>query len=73
MQTSHIIEVNGVFLGAAVTLGQHSGVRFVATDPRVSALDGSVLGDVQEARRRAADLYRSVRAPSLPAEGTVGA
>lgn len=53
MLQSHIIEIDGVFVGAAVRLDR--GYRFIATDMRLDDIDGSVwpsLGDVQRVARR---------------------
>ena len=52
MHQSHIIEVSGQFAGSAVTSG--GDFRFVAVDPRVDKLDGSLwptLPDVQRVVR----------------------
>jgi hypothetical protein len=53
MQTSKVIEVDGVFLGAAVMLPHAQGWRFVAADPRVWPVDGSVAETVEATRRLA--------------------
>ncbi|HVY15005.1 MAG TPA: hypothetical protein VHB27_07250 [Rhodopila sp.] len=53
MLQSHIIDVDGAFVGAAVRLD--SGFRFIATDMRLEELDGSIwpsLADVQRLARR---------------------
>lgn len=55
MLQSHVIEVDGRFVGAAVR--QAGGYRFVAVDPRLEDLDGSIwpsLTDVQRVARRVA-------------------
>ncbi len=54
MKQSHVIDVDGNFVGAAVR--QDQGFRFVAVDIRLDELDGSVLptlADVQRACRQA--------------------
>jgi hypothetical protein len=54
MLQSHIIEVDGVFAGAAVRIDR--GYRFVATDFRLEELDSTIwptLEDVQRVVRRA--------------------
>jgi hypothetical protein len=53
MQTSKVIEVDGVFLGAAVMLPHAQGWRFVAADPRVWPVDGTVAETVEATRRLA--------------------
>jgi hypothetical protein len=53
MLQSHIVEVDGRFVGAAIRLD--SGYRFVAVDVRLEELDGTTwpsLGDVQRLARR---------------------
>jgi hypothetical protein len=63
MLQSHIIEIDGVFVGAAVRLD--TGYRFVATDMKLDDLDGSLwptLADVQRLARRF--YFRSSPPPS---------
>jgi hypothetical protein len=53
MLQSHIIDIDGRFVGAAVRLD--SGYRFVATDMRLEDLDSTIwptLADVQRLARR---------------------
>jgi hypothetical protein len=53
MLQSHIIDIDGNFVGAAVRLDV--GYRFIATDVKLEDLDGSVfptLADVQRLARR---------------------
>jgi hypothetical protein len=53
MLQSHVIDIDGNFVGAAVR--QHDGYRFVAVDIRLIDLDGSLwpsLNDVQRVARR---------------------
>jgi hypothetical protein len=53
MLQSYIIDIDGVFVGAAIRLD--SGYRFVATNLRVEELDESIwptLADVQRLARR---------------------
>lgn len=61
MLKSHVIEVDGAFLGAAVLLT--AGYRFVAADLRVEELDGSFWPSLEDARRTAGQLYRTGRLP----------
>ena len=56
MQTSRIIEVDGVFIGAAISLPEKQGWRFVSADYRTSAADGTTaptLADASILARRA--------------------
>jgi hypothetical protein len=53
MLQSHVIEIDGTFVGAAVR--QLNGYRFVAVDMRLDDLDGSLwptLADVRRLARR---------------------
>ncbi len=53
MLQSHIVDVDGVFVGAAIRIDR--GYRFVATDFRLEELDSSVwptLDDVRRVARR---------------------
>lgn len=54
MVQSHVIDVDGALVGAAVRLD--AGYRFIAIDMKLNDLDGSVwptLADVQRLARRA--------------------
>ena len=54
MLQSHIIDLDGVFVGAAIRIDR--GYRFVATDFRLEELDSSIwptLEDVRRVARRA--------------------
>ncbi len=60
MRHSRPIEVDGVFLGAAV---EHElGVRFIAVDVRVTEMDQSIWPNVDYAYRSARQLFKSARA-----------
>jgi hypothetical protein len=53
MLQSHIIDIDGTFVGAAIRLD--TGYRFIATDMKLDDLDGSIwptLADVQRLARR---------------------
>jgi hypothetical protein len=53
MLQSHVIDIDGAFVGAAVRLDK--GYRFIATDMKLDDLDGSIwptLADVQRLARR---------------------
>ena len=67
MIQSHVIDVDGVFVGAAVRLD--TGYRFVATDFRLEELDSSIWPTLADVRRVARRLYfgGSLVAPATPA------
>jgi hypothetical protein len=53
MLQSHVIDIDGAFVGAAVRMD--SGYRFIAIDIKLDELDGSIwptLADVQRLARR---------------------
>jgi hypothetical protein len=61
MRRSRPIEVDGVFLGAAV---EHElGVRFVAVDVRMTEMDQSIWPTLEYAYRSARQLFKSARSP----------
>ena len=62
MIQSHVIEVDGTFVGAAVR--QERGYRFVAVDLRVEELDGSVTATLADTHRLAASLITTGRLPA---------
>jgi len=51
MLQSHIIEIDGVFVGVAVRIDR--GYRFVATDFRLEDLDTSIWPSLEDVRRLA--------------------
>ncbi len=55
MLQSHVIEVNGTFIGAAVTTDH--GFRFRAVHPRVDDLDGRVWASLAALRSAAGHFY----------------
>jgi hypothetical protein len=55
MIQSHVIDVDGVFVGAAVRLD--TGYRFVATDFRLEELDSTIWPTLADVRRLARRLY----------------
>lgn len=59
MLQSHVIAVDGIFVGAAVRIDK--GYRFVATDFRVEELDGSIWPSLADVTRLAGGLYRTGR------------
>ncbi len=61
MIQSHVIEIAGTFAGAAVNT---SGTfRFIAVDPRVEELDGSVWPTLPDVRRVVGHLLTTGRLP----------
>ncbi|MEJ0019208.1 MAG: hypothetical protein WDN25_22175 [Acetobacteraceae bacterium] len=68
MLQSHIIDVDGVFVGAAIRIDR--GYRFVATDLRMEELDSSIWPTLSDVRRVARRVYQTATsagpvAPSL--------
>ncbi|WP_162530799.1 hypothetical protein [Rhodovastum atsumiense] len=61
MLQSHVIEIDGVFVGAAVRL--HEGFRFVATDLRLEEIDGSSWPSLNDVRRVARSRLQASRYP----------
>jgi hypothetical protein len=57
MLQSHVIDVDGDFVGAAVRLDV--GYRFIATDMRLEELDGSVWPSLVDVKRLAQRVYLS--------------
>ncbi len=55
MLQSHIIEIDGVFVGAAVRIDR--GYRFIATDFRLEELDSSIWPTLADVRRVARRVY----------------
>jgi len=64
MRESHVIEVSGLFAGAAVT---HNGrFRFIAVDPRVEELDDSIWPSLPDVQRVVKHLWVTGRLPPAP-------
>lgn len=59
MLSSTIIEIDGVFLGAAILLGQQGARRFYATHASVRILHDVVLPDLGSLRRKVISQFRS--------------
>ena len=55
MIQSHVIDVDGVFVGAAVRLD--AGYRFVATDFRLEELDSTIWPTLADVRRLARRIF----------------
>ena len=67
MIQSHVIEVNGVFIGAAVPLA--GGFRFRAVHPQVDDLDGFSWSSLQELRHATGYLFRTSRLRTVTTDG----
>jgi hypothetical protein len=67
MRQSHVIDIDGAFVGAALRL-EHAW-RFVATDTRVDALHLTHWPTLEDLRRR---VHRQYRATSLTTDPTLG-
>ncbi len=65
MLQSHIIDIDGAFVGAAVRLD--TGYRFIATDMKLDDLDGSIWPTLADVQRLARRVYLGGRAASLRA------
>ena len=63
MFQSHVIETNGVFIGAAVPTA--GGFRFRAVHPQVDELDGFKWPSLDALRQATAYLFRTGRLQSL--------
>lgn len=61
MKQSYIIEIDGVFVGAAAFYGD--SYRFVGVDSRLKEMDGQCFSQLSEVREAASRTYR--RAPHL--------
>jgi hypothetical protein len=57
MLQSHVIEIDGAFVGAAVRLDV--GYRFIATDFRLEELDGTIWPTLEDVKRLANRLFRT--------------
>jgi len=69
MQTSKIVEVDGIFIGAAILLPEAQGWRFVAADHRADEADGQTAPTLHAAQQMAKRAFFSRKAqPSLAPE-----
>ena len=57
MLQSHIIDIDGVFVGAAIRIDR--GYRFVATDLRMEELDTSIWPTLADVQRVALRVYQN--------------
>ena len=55
MLQSHVITIEGAYVGVAVRLDQ--GYRFIATDMKLDDLDGSIWPTLADVQRLAARFY----------------
>ena len=69
MIQSHVIDVDGVFVGAAVRLD--TGYRFVATDFRLEQLDSTIWPTLADVRRLASNLFLTGRCNGLATSETL--
>ena len=61
MHQSHVIEVSGHFVGAAIR--DAGRFRFIAVDPRAEEMDGSTWPSLPDVQRVAAHLLQTGRLP----------
>ena len=67
MQKSKIVEVDGIFIGAAVLLSDSEGWRFVAADHRADEANGRTAPTLHDAQQLAKRAFFSGRSPALAA------
>jgi hypothetical protein len=65
MHTSKIVEVDGVFIGAAIMLPGSQGWRFVAADHRADAADGRTAPTLHDAQQLAKRAFFTSRSQAL--------
>jgi hypothetical protein len=63
MLQSHVIDIDGAFVGAAIRLD--NGYRFIATDIRLDELDGTIWPTLTDVKRLARRLYLTGRFADL--------
>jgi len=65
MRQSSVIDINGIFVGAAIR--QDQSYRFQAVDDRVEPLDGSIFRSLREVKTAASAVFFGPRAePARP-------
>ena len=69
MLQSHIVEIDGSFVGVAVR--QQDGYRFKAMDVRLDAIDGRVLPSLPELQRLVRAAFFGSRAPRAEPQSSV--
>ena len=62
MRDSRVLEVNGVFLGAAIALPNREGWRLVAANDRMGRFNGCVVATWPEAQQMARQAFMSAPA-----------
>lgn len=67
MLQSHVIDIDGAFVGAAIR--QQDGFRFVAVDVRLDELDGKILPSLDDVRRQARTAYLLGHRPHVARTG----
>jgi hypothetical protein len=67
VKQSHVIEIDGIFVGAAARYGD--SYRFVGVDSRLMEMDGQLFARLSEVREAASRTYR--RAPFAAAAKTL--
>ncbi len=65
MQKSKIVEVDGIFIGAAVLLSEQEGWRFIAADHRADGANGRTVPTLHDAQQLAKKAFFSSRSPAL--------
>jgi len=66
MQKSKIVEIDGVFIGAAVLLPDSQGWRFVAADHRADAANGCTAATLHDAQLMAKRAFFTARSTTSP-------
>jgi len=69
MLQSHVIDIDGVFVGAAIRLD--TGYRFIATDMRLEALDSTTWPSLADVRRLARQVIDGGCSPAATAPAMV--
>jgi hypothetical protein len=69
MFESHVIEANGIFIGAAMSA--IGGFRFRAVHPQVDELDGSTWKSLEDLRRATGTLFKTGRLGALDPAGSI--
>lgn len=70
MLQSHVIDIDGRFVGIAVRLDR--GFRFVAVDPRTEDLGEIIWPGIDDIRRMARRALALEQAPAIDRAGTAG-
>ncbi len=73
MEKSKVVEVDGVFIGAAVLLPNNKGWRFVAAHTRAQNADGMTAPTLHDAQMAAKRAFMTSRLPEPVATGDTSA